>query len=77
MSGFETLAQVYREIASPKLRNLKLAANIVCVYAIVSTGKDGASESTLNGGATTNFDCDIVYSNGSFIQFPEGMQSSQ
>jgi len=38
MSGFETLAQVYREIASPKLKNLKLAANIVCVYAIFSTG---------------------------------------
>ncbi len=38
MSGFETLAQVYREIASPKLKNLKIAANIVCVYAIVSTG---------------------------------------
>jgi amino acid transporter len=38
MSGFETLAQVYREIASPKLKNLRMAANIVCVYAIVSTG---------------------------------------
>ncbi len=38
MSGFETLAQVYREIASPKLKNLKIAANIVCFYAIVSTG---------------------------------------
>jgi amino acid transporter len=38
MSGFETLAQVYREIASPKLRNLKLSANIICVYAVVSTG---------------------------------------
>jgi hypothetical protein len=38
MSGFETLAQVYREIASPKLRNLKIAANIVCVYALVGTG---------------------------------------
>jgi amino acid transporter len=38
MSGFETLAQVYREIASPKLKNLRIAANIVCVYAIVSTG---------------------------------------
>src|SRR3954447_6461715 len=38
MSGFETLAQVYREIASPKMKNLKLAANIVCVYAIISTG---------------------------------------
>ena len=38
MSGFETLAQVYREIASPKMRNLKVAANIVCVYALISTG---------------------------------------
>jgi amino acid transporter len=38
MSGFETLAQVYREIAYPKMKNLKRAANIVCVYAIVSTG---------------------------------------
>ncbi len=38
MSGFETLAQVYREIASPKLKNLKITANIVCTYALVSTG---------------------------------------
>lgn len=38
MSGFETLAQVYREIASPKLKNLKIAANIVCGYAVVFTG---------------------------------------
>lgn len=38
MSGFETLAQIYREIAAPKLKNLSITANIVCVYAIVSTG---------------------------------------
>jgi amino acid transporter len=38
MSGFETLAQVYREIASPKLKNLKITANIVCVYALLCTG---------------------------------------
>src|SRR5438552_7911458 len=38
MSGFETLAQVYREIASPKLKNLKITANIVCIYAVVCTG---------------------------------------
>jgi amino acid transporter len=38
MSGFETLAQVYREIASPKLKNLRIASLIVCCYAIVSTG---------------------------------------
>jgi amino acid transporter len=38
MSGFETLAQIYREIAYPKLKNLKITGNIVCVYALVSTG---------------------------------------
>jgi amino acid transporter len=38
MSGFETLAQVYREIASPKLKNLRITANIVCFYALFSTG---------------------------------------
>ncbi|MGH9652431.1 MAG: APC family permease [Bryobacteraceae bacterium] len=38
MSGFETLAQVYREIASPKMKNLKITANIVCFYALISTG---------------------------------------
>jgi len=38
MSGFETLAQVYREIAYPKLKNLRITANIVCIYALLSTG---------------------------------------
>ena len=38
MSGFETLAQVYREIAYPKMKNLRLTANLVCTYAVLSTG---------------------------------------
>lgn len=38
MSGFETLAQVYREIASPKLKNLRITGNIVCTFAAISTG---------------------------------------
>ena len=38
MSGFETLAQVYREIAYPKLKNLRITANIVCWYAVICTG---------------------------------------
>src|SRR5437763_50857 len=38
MSGFETLAQVYRELAYPKLKNLRLTGNIICTYAVVSTG---------------------------------------
>ncbi len=38
MSGFETLAQIYREIAYPKLENLRRAGNLVCTYALLSTG---------------------------------------
>jgi amino acid transporter len=38
MSGFETLAQVYREIEYPKIKNLKITANIVCTYALIATG---------------------------------------
>ncbi len=38
MSGFETLAQVYREIETPKMKNLKITGNIVCIFAVFSTG---------------------------------------
>src|SRR5579863_8584921 len=38
MSGFETLAQVYREIGYPKMKNLKITANITCIYALICTG---------------------------------------
>lgn len=38
MSGFETLAQVYREVAYPKLKNLKITGTLVCVYAVICTG---------------------------------------
>jgi amino acid transporter len=38
MSGFETLAQVYREVGYPKLKNLRITANIVCTYSLLSTG---------------------------------------
>ena len=37
MSGFETLAQVYRELASPKLRNLKRAGNVIFLYSMLFT----------------------------------------
>jgi len=38
MSGFETLAQVYREVAYPKMKNLRITANITCTYAVICTG---------------------------------------
>lgn len=37
MSGEETLAQVYREVESPKLKNFRKAAFIVFVYSLVFT----------------------------------------
>lgn len=38
MSGEETLAQVYREVESPKLKNFQRAAFIIFVYSVVLTG---------------------------------------
>ena len=59
-------------------------------YVIISAGKDGRfelvdpqsykpKEGCPGGcaGETTNFDCDIVFSNGSFIQFPAGRSGNQ
>jgi type II secretory pathway pseudopilin PulG len=53
-----------------------------CVgYVIGSAGKDLRFEhdsllETVAAGerTTTNFDCDIVYSNGKFVEYPEGVQ---
>jgi type II secretion system protein G len=44
-------------------------------YAIVSYGRDGVADGSSTPGATTNFDCDIVYSQGTFICYPEGVQA--
>jgi general secretion pathway protein G len=44
-------------------------------YSIESYGKDGLSGGLAAvGTVTTNFDCDIIYSNGSFLMSPEGVQ---
>ena len=48
-------------------------------YAVGSAGKDGVWEHDKlqeysNLGATRQFDCDIIYSNGNFAQYPEGVQ---
>lgn len=38
MSGEETLGQIYREIAAPKVRNLKRAALLIFTYSFLLTG---------------------------------------
>lgn len=48
-------------------------------YGVGSAAKDGQwqHESLRDYGpdtGTTNFDCDIIFSNGSFLQYPEGIQ---
>ena len=46
-------------------------------YAIRSPGRDGVfSGDTYTNGPTTSFDCDIVYSGGTFIVWPEGVQAA-
>jgi general secretion pathway protein G len=42
-------------------------------YRLESSGRDGAA-GTLNCGTTTDFNDDIVYADGTFIQWPEGSQ---
>ena len=46
-------------------------------YAITSKGRDGLLAGTAPSAVTTttSFDCDIIYSQGQFLQYPEGVQT--
>ena len=50
------------------------SGSIANSYGIRSAGRDGAFDPAYIPGATTNFDCDIVYMNGTFLCYPEGSQ---
>jgi general secretion pathway protein G len=43
-------------------------------YAIKSFGRDKTDDGVVNCGTTSNFNTDIVYADGTFIQYPEGPQ---
>ena len=43
-------------------------------YAVWSGGRNGTTSAAVCG-TTTNFNDDIIYSNGTFIQWPEGTQN--
>jgi type II secretion system protein G len=43
-------------------------------YVIISGGRDGVLDPNVPQGPTTNFDCDIIYSGGTFLVYPEGVQ---
>ena len=43
-------------------------------YAVKSKGRNKQAAGSVNCGTTTDFNDDIIYSNGTFIQWPEGTQ---
>jgi general secretion pathway protein G len=43
-------------------------------YRLESGGRDGSFSGTVNCGTTTDFNDDILYADGTFIQWPEGTQ---
>jgi general secretion pathway protein G len=47
--------------------------NGLSMYNVRSLGRDGSTDTAVCG-TTTNFNHDIVYSNGTFVQWPEGAQ---
>jgi prepilin-type N-terminal cleavage/methylation domain-containing protein len=51
------------------------AATAASVYAVRSPGRDGNIDTTgaYVEGTTTRFDCDIIFSNGNFVLYPEGV----
>jgi general secretion pathway protein G len=44
------------------------------LYGILSAGKDGAKDASVVGGETTDFNNDIIFVNGQFVQYPAGAQ---
>ncbi len=43
-------------------------------YTITSVAKDGTA-SAVTGGQTSDFNCDILFANGQFFQWPQGTQT--
>jgi len=43
-------------------------------YAIISGGADKVVDPGSVPGPTTNFDCDIIFAQGAFVTYPEGIQ---
>ncbi len=44
-------------------------------YTLFSYGKNGTENTPWANGQTTSFDSDIVFTDGQFYQWPEGMQT--
>ena len=44
-------------------------------YLIWSLAKDNKADASVKMGGTTSFNSDILFSNGAFVQYPEGIQT--
>lgn len=57
----------------------RVSNNVANSYSIKSFGADKIENSTVTSAAsavtTSNFDCDIIMSEGNFVMYPEGIQS--
>ena len=57
----------------------RVSDNVALSYAIKSYGADKIENSTVtsapSGITTSSFDCDIIFSEGNFVQYPEGVQA--
>ena len=64
-----------------KLNSAIGSGTTAITYSIRSPGRDGvleaAGKTNYRIQATTSFDCDIVYSNGTFIAYPQGKQNAK
>ena len=45
-------------------------------YTVISFGWRGSSNLPYVGGPTSTFDADIVFADGNFLQWPEGLQTN-
>jgi len=50
------------------------AAGLGTDFTLLSLGKDG-KRSVASSGPTSDFDCDLIYQNGTFVSYPEGVQT--
>ena len=54
--------------------NAFTVTSVAVDYTLSSLGKDGASQGCVLGTLTTLFSQDICFSNGQFVQYPQGSQ---
>lgn len=56
----------------------RVSDNVPASYSVKSYGADKTENTTITSAAsaivTSSFDCDIILSNGHFVQYPEGVQ---